>query len=117
MSSSMEPSLLQVAALPAVASGVPSGMPSGVQLLGYVAASFTTLSFFPQALKTLRSRDTSGISLRMYGLFTTGIALWGIYGLLTHDGPLIVANGVTLLPAGIVLERKIQAVLRQRSQR
>jgi MtN3 and saliva related transmembrane protein len=53
----------------------------------------------------------------MYGLFTTGIALWGIYGLLTHDGPLIVANGVTLFPAGIVLERKIQAVLRQRSQR
>ena len=113
MSSSMELSLVPVAALPAVASGVPSG----VQLLGYVAASFTTLSFFPQALKTLRSRDTSGISLRMYGLFTTGIALWGIYGLLTHDGPLIVANGVTLLPAGIVLERKIQAVLRQRSQR
>jgi MtN3 and saliva related transmembrane protein len=53
----------------------------------------------------------------MYGLFTSGITLWGVYGLLTHDGPLIVANGVTLIPAGIVLERKIQAVLRQRSQR
>ena len=109
----MEPSLLPVAALP----GVSSGVPSGVRVLGYVAASLTTLSFFPQALKTLRSRDTSGISLRMYGLFTSGIALWGVYGLLTHDGPLIVANGVTLFPAGIVLERKIQAVLRQRSQR
>ena len=112
MSSSMEPSLLPVAALPAVASGVASG----VQFQGYIAASFTPLSFFPQALKTLRSRDHSGISLRMVGLFPTGIALWGIYGLLTHDGPLIVANGVTHIPAGIVLERKIQAVLRQRSQ-
>ncbi len=97
--------------------GVLPGRPLGVQVLGYVAASLTTLSFFPQALKTLRSRDTSGISLRMYGLFTCGIALWGIYGLLTDDGPLIVANGITLLPAGIVLERKIQALLRQRSPR
>jgi MtN3 and saliva related transmembrane protein len=107
--SSMEPFLLPLGVLP--------GRPFGVQLLGYVAASLTTVSFLPQALKTLRSRDTSGISLRMYGLFTSGIALWGIYGLLTQDGPLIVANGVTLIPAGIVLERKIQAVLRQWSQR
>jgi MtN3 and saliva related transmembrane protein len=92
MSSSMEPSLLSV------------------------AACVTTLSFFPQALKRLRSLDTSGISLRMHGLFPTGIALWVIDFLSNHDGPLIVANGVTLPPAGIVLEPKIQAVLGQRSQ-
>jgi MtN3 and saliva related transmembrane protein len=81
-----------------------------VRALGYIAALLTTLSFFPQALKTLRSGDTSGISLRMYGLFTAGIALWAVYGFCTGDGPLIVANLVTLVPAGIVLERKVQAV-------
>lgn len=85
-----------------------------VRLLGYVAATLTTASFFPQALKTLRSGDTSGISLRMYGLFTTGIALWGIYGLMTRDGPLIVANMVTIVPAGVVLERRFQAWRSQR---
>ncbi len=83
----------------------------GVRLLGYGAATLTTLSFFPQALKTLRSGDTSGISLRMYGLFTAGITLWGIYGLLSHDGPLIAANAITLVPASIVLERRIRAQL------
>jgi MtN3 and saliva related transmembrane protein len=46
-----------------------------VRALGYVAALLTTVSFFPQALKTLRSGDTSEISLRMYGLCTLGIAL------------------------------------------
>ena len=81
-----------------------------VRALGYIAALLTTLSFFPQALKTLRSGDTSGISLRMYGLFTAGIALWAVYGFCTGDGPLIVANLVTLVPAGIVLERKVRAV-------
>ena len=77
-----------------------------VRLLGYGAASLTTLSFFPQALKVLRSGDTRGISLRMYGMFTLGIALWGLYGLLTGDGPLILANAVTLVPAGFVLHRR-----------
>ncbi|MEY4297252.1 MAG: hypothetical protein RLZZ423_431 [Cyanobacteriota bacterium] len=85
-----------------------------VTLLGYAAASLTTLSFIPQALKTLRSGDTSAISLRMYVLFTSGIALWGVYGLLTGDGPLIVANAITLVSAGLILERKARSVLRQR---
>ena len=48
--------------------------------LGYIAATLTTISFFPQALKTLRSRDTHSISLRMYLLFTTGVAFWALYG-------------------------------------
>jgi MtN3 and saliva related transmembrane protein len=81
-----------------------------VRALGYVAALLTTVSFFPQALKTLRSGDTSAISLRMYGLCTLGIALWAVYGVCTGDGPLIVANLVTLVPAGIVLERKLRAL-------
>jgi MtN3 and saliva related transmembrane protein len=82
-----------------------------VAVLGYVAASLTTVSFIPQAIKTLRSGDTTAISLRMYLLFTSGIALWGLYGLLTGDGPLIVANAITLLTAGLILERKARAVL------
>jgi MtN3 and saliva related transmembrane protein len=75
------------------------------------------VSFSPQARKTLPIRDISGISLRMDGLFTSGLSLWGLYGLLTHDSPWIVANGLPPLPSGIVVERNIQAVLRQRRQR
>ena len=79
---------------------------------GYAAATLTTLSFFPQAIKTVRTGDTRGISLRMYLLFTVGITGWGIYGLLTQDGPLIAANALTLIPALVVLEREIQALRR-----
>ncbi|MCX5967768.1 MAG: SemiSWEET transporter [Cyanobacteria bacterium] len=84
--------------------------PLPVTLLGYGAATLTTLSFFPQAIKTVRSGDASGISLPMYVLFTLGISLWGIYGLITHDGPLIAANAITLVPAIIVLERKVRSL-------
>ncbi len=82
-----------------------------VQALGYGAAALTTLSIFPQAIKTLRSGDTRAISLRMYGLFTLGVLAWAAYGLAIADGPVIVANLITLVPASIVLERKLRATL------
>jgi MtN3 and saliva related transmembrane protein len=85
-----------------------------VTLLGYAAATLTTVSFFPQALKTLRGGDVSGISLRTSGLLTIGIAAWAIYGLLLGDGPLIVANLITLLPAGVVLQRRLKAEFEHR---
>ena len=54
---------------------------SAIELLGYAAASLTTLSFIPQAMRTLSSGDTRGISLSMYAFFTSGIALWLVYGI------------------------------------
>jgi MtN3 and saliva related transmembrane protein len=83
--------------------------PPPVTLLGYAAATLTTLSFFPQAIKTVRTGDTRGISLPMYLLFTLGIGLWGLYGLITADGPLMVANAITLVPSLVVLERKLRS--------
>lgn len=80
---------------------------SSVDALGYVAAVLTTSSFFPQALKTLRTRDTSGISLGMYLMFTSGVVVWALFGLITGDGPVLVSNLITALPAGLILHRKI----------
>jgi hypothetical protein len=34
-----------------------------------------------------------------------------VYGLLTGDGPLMVANAITLVTAGLIFERKLRAVL------
>ncbi len=33
------------------------------EIIGYMAAFGTTISFLPQAVKTIRTKDTSGISL------------------------------------------------------
>lgn len=75
--------------------------------LGYVAAVLTTTSFFPQAIKTLRTGDTSGISLGMYLMFTSGVVFWALFGLITRDGPVLVSNLITALPAGLILQRKM----------
>ena len=76
-------------------------------LIGYQAASLTTISFFPQAIKTLRSGDTRGISLRMYYLFTSGEVLWSIYGWFVGNGPVLFANLITFIPAIVVLTMKL----------
>ena len=76
--------------------------------IGLLAALLTTAAFLPQVLHTLATRDTRGISLRMYVIFVAGVLLWLIYGLLTHDLPLILANAVTLLLAGAILILKLR---------
>jgi MtN3 and saliva related transmembrane protein len=77
-------------------------------LIGYGAASLTTLSFLPQAWRTFRTRDVSGISLGMYSLFTTGVALWLIYGWLLGSWPIVAANVVTLSLSACILGMKVR---------
>ena len=77
-------------------------------LIGSAAATLTTVSFVPQALKTFRTRDVSGISLGMYSLFATGVALWLIYGLMLGEAPIYVANAITLALALAVLVMKLR---------
>jgi MtN3 and saliva related transmembrane protein len=83
-------------------------------LLGYTAAVLTTVSFYPQAIKTLRTNDTRGLSLRMYLLFTLGVMAWGLYGLLRRDWPVFVANLATLPATLAILERRFTGGRRQR---
>ena len=77
-------------------------------LIGYLAAGLTTLSFLPQALHTFRTRDVNGISLGMYSMFAAGVALWLVYGLLLGAWPLIAANSVTLALALAILVMKLR---------
>ena len=82
--------------------------PLPVTLLGYAAASLTSLSFFPQAYKTVRSGDTRALSLPMCLLRTSALAIWLLYGLFSQSGPIAVANGLSLMPMALVLERKLR---------
>jgi MtN3 and saliva related transmembrane protein len=75
---------------------------------GYVAALLTTGSFVPQAIMTIRTRDTRGISLAMYVIFTVGVALWLVYGIALESWPMILANSVTLCLAATILAMKLR---------
>lgn len=79
-----------------------------LEWLGYLAATCTTLSFVPQAMHTIRTRDTSGISLGMYVVFTFGIVCWFGYGIFLQSWPMIASNAVTFLLAATILALKLK---------
>ena len=79
-----------------------------ITIFGLVAATCTTISFLPQALKTIRTKDTKSISLSMYSLFAFGTMVWLIYGILSENVPIIIANSITFLFAIIILVYKMK---------
>ena len=81
------------------------------QIVGYLAAFLTTFSFAPQALLTLKTRDTKTLSLGMYSMFASGVFFWLIYGILMGDWVIIIANTLTELLALPILGMKIYNLL------
>lgn len=80
---------------------------NGLDVLGFTAAFCTTVSFLPQAVKAIRTRDTASLSLWMYIIFTLGVGLWLLYGIAKSDKAIIVANVVTLALAFLILWIKL----------
>lgn len=82
--------------------------PAFIETLGFLAAACTTLCWVPQAVRTIRTRDTKAISLWMQVFMVIGIGLWLAYGLLIMSWPLIASNVVTLGLVGIILGLKLR---------
>ena len=82
------------------------------EIVGYLAAILTTVSFLPQAIMTLKTRDTTSLSLGMYSLFTMGVFLWMIYGVFLLNPAIIIANAITFVLAAIILGVKIYNIWR-----
>lgn len=78
-----------------------------ISIIGFIAAICTTAAFIPQVCQVWVSRSAKDISIAMYLIFMTGVALWLVYGLIIKDSPLIVANLITLVLAGAVLTMKL----------
>jgi MtN3 and saliva related transmembrane protein len=81
------------------------------ETIGLIAAALTTISFLPQVIRVIRTNDTAAISLWMYALFVTGIALWGVYGWMIASRPVVISNIVTFALAAFILAQKVRHTL------
>ena len=77
------------------------------EIIGYIAATLTTSSFLPQAIMTLKTRDTESLSLGMYSAFTLGVLMWLVYGIYLADKAIIYANAITLVLSSSILFIKV----------
>ena len=78
------------------------------EIIGFMAAVLTTVSFLPQVWHTFKTRDVRGISLGMYSVFTAGVACWLVYGWMLGAWPIIIANVITLVLAATILTMKLR---------
>ncbi len=81
---------------------------NSITWIGLLAGTLTTISFFPQMLKTWKTRSTKDISLEMFLLFCSGVLLWIIYGLFLRDIPVIMTNVATFILAFPILILKLR---------
>ncbi len=81
--------------------------PEQANVLGLLAGTLTTISFVPQVWQTWKTRSAKDLSLSMLLIFTTGIALWLVYGLWMQAPPLIISNVITLVLAATLLGFKL----------
>lgn len=79
-----------------------------VQWLGAAAGLLTTVAFLPQVIRTWQRRSAEDISALTFGLFSLGVTLWLAYGLALHLWPVVLANGVTLGLALMILWAKLR---------
>jgi len=76
------------------------------QILGFLAGTLTTVAFLPQVLRTWRNKSAGDLSMGMLAMFTTGVALWLLYGIALNSMPMMISNGATLVLALILVGLK-----------
>ena len=87
-----------------------------VQILGLLAAFFTTVANVPQAIKVIKTRSTKSLSAATYAMLFTGMALWVVYGIIRDDLPIILANAIAGALCGIILFMKLFSRFRHRKE-
>ena len=78
-----------------------------IEIIGLIAAVFTTSSFFPQVIKIWKTKQTKDISTTMYIAMIIGTFFWLTYGVLINSLAIIVANIVSGLLVLFVLIFKL----------
>lgn len=88
-----------------------------IKNIGLIAACLTTISFLPQVIQVLKTRNTKSISLNMYIIFVVGVLMWLTYGILIKDLPIILANLFTGVLSSIILYHKIIEVKKRKNKK
>ena len=73
------------------------------EFLGYACGICTTIAFLPQAIKSIISKDVSGLSLSMYVIYCIGLVFWVLYGVYLESFQIILFNSITLVFNSIIL--------------
>lgn len=65
--------------------------------LGVLAGIGSAIVFLPQAIKTISTRDTKGLSLSSYLIYCITMLLWASYGVYLGSLQMMIFNGISFV--------------------
>ena len=79
------------------------------EIFGYIASVCMILGYMPQAITTMRTRDTEGIAMPTFIMLGLGSVFFVVNGLLPPTNlPLVITNIITTICSVIIFGIKIQ---------
>lgn len=88
-----------------------------INIIGYAAAICMVCGYLPQAIYTIRTRDTDGIAMPTFLLLGAGSVFFVVQGLMLSNWPLVITNAITTVSSAIVFGIKIHNDRRKRQSR
>ncbi len=67
------------------------------QILGWIATFLFSIMVIPQIIKTIKSKDTSGVSLLLFVIFLLANMIALIYAVLISQPPLIIKYVIAII--------------------
>lgn len=87
-----------------------------VNIFGWAATICMLCGYMPQAIYTLRTRDTEGIALPTFLAMGLGALFFCLQGLFMGNYPLVITNAITGLCSAIITVIKIKNDLRKKNK-
>lgn len=77
-------------------------------IIGYLASICMICGYLPQAITTMRTRDTDGIAMPTFLALGAGSVLFVVQGLMLNNMPLVITNVITTICSVIIFGIKIK---------
>ena len=77
-------------------------------IVGYLASICMICGYLPQAVRTIRTRDTDGIAMPTFLALGAGSVLFVAQGILIDNIPIILANSITTICSLIITLIKLR---------
>jgi MtN3 and saliva related transmembrane protein len=88
-----------------------------ITIVGYAASICMVLGYMPQAIATIRTRDTEGIAMSTFCMMGLGSIFFVIQGIMLNNIPLVITNVITTISSAIIFTIKIQNDLKNRKKK
>ena len=87
-----------------------------INIAGYGAALCMIFGYLPQAIATIRTRDTDGIAMPTFLMLGLGSILFVIQGILLGNIPIVITNSIATICSIIIFAIRISNDRKKKNQ-